>query len=49
MAKKEKSIEEEIEATSPSRKEELLALYDQLNALGIRSISDLENLIAAAE
>lgn len=32
-----------------SQKEELLALYDTLKALGIRSISDLENLIARAE
>jgi hypothetical protein len=34
---------------APSQKQVLLALYDQLNALGIRSISDLENLISHAE
>lgn len=32
-----------------SRKEELLKLYDTLKKEGIRSISDLENLIARAE
>lgn len=33
----------------PSEKERLLVLYQQLKDLGIRSISDLENLIARAE
>jgi len=32
-----------------SEKEQYLELYDRLNSLGIRSISDLENLIANAE
>ena len=32
-----------------SEKQRLLALYDQLKALGITRISDLENLIAKAE
>ena len=32
-----------------SEKERLLALYQTLKDLGIRSLSDLENLIARAE
>jgi len=32
-----------------TEKEKLLELYQQLKDLGIRSISDLENLIAKAE
>ena len=32
-----------------SEKEKLLALYQTLQDLGVRSISDLENLIARAE
>jgi len=32
-----------------TEKEKLLELYDKVKALGIHSISDLENLIARAE
>lgn len=47
MKKKEETIEEEI--TVVSRKELLLDLYQELKDLNIRSIGDLENLIANAE
>lgn len=40
---------QEVVVAAPTEKENLLALYDTLKALGIRSISDLENLIAKAE
>lgn len=46
---KEIVVEEAISAPlpqSPSEKDRLLALYQTLKDLGIRSISDLENLIA---
>ena len=59
MAKKKETDEEGIESgliptpevhqSTFSRKGELLALYQQLKDLGVRSISDLENLIARAE
>ena len=39
-------IEEVEEETGPNEKENLLALYQTLKDLGIRSISDLENKIA---
>lgn len=41
-------VEEVIEKPK-SEKERLLELYDELKALNVRSISDLENLIARAE
>lgn len=37
------------EVTAPSEKEVLLSLYKTLQDRGIRSISDLENLINKAE
>ena len=40
---------EESEKSEKSEKEKLLALYQTLKDLNIRSISDLENLIARAE
>lgn len=51
MKKKIEEIEEKIEEETPiieevSEKEKLLALYQTLKDLNIRSISDLENLIA---
>jgi hypothetical protein len=47
--KAEEPVEETVEVASTSEKEILLALYDELQARGIRSISDLENQIARAE
>lgn len=55
-AKEDKTLvaaaNEAVEAGVPmqevSEKQALLALYDTLKSLGIRSISDLENLIARA-
>lgn len=52
--KKEEKVEEvlqevEIPVSENSEKDKLLALYQTLKDLGIRSISDLENLIARAE
>ena len=50
-----RKTKEEVEAgntvvpTPPSEKDRLLALYQTLKDLGIRSLSDLENLIARAE
>lgn len=54
MAKKTTKTEETgAQATSAipqdSEKAKLLALYQTLKDLGVRSISDLENLIARAE
>lgn len=51
MAKKKEEAENEVHADTPavSQKDTLLALYKTLQDLGIRSISDLENLIARAE
>lgn len=47
---KKKTQEEIVETPAVvSEKERLLALYETLKALGVRSISDLENLIARAE
>ena len=43
---KELSVEPEIQK---SEKERLLDLYETLKSLNVRSISDLENLIAHAE
>jgi len=45
-----KKVEEVIEPINEEKteKEKLLELYDTLKALNIRSISDLENLIARA-
>ena len=40
---------EEIPIIEKSEKEKLLELYDTLKALNVRSISDLENLIARSE
>jgi len=58
MAKTKKNVDE-VEGTAQvlepmelkpiSQKEALLALYETLKSLNIRSISDLENLIARAE
>lgn len=53
---RKKSIKQEVaeeleiaaEVAAPSEKERLLALYQTLKELNIRSISDLENLIARA-
>ncbi len=42
----EKTAEAPIEVPQKTQKEMLLELYNTLNALGIRSISDLENMIA---
>lgn len=48
--KKEEAVQENVAVpTLPSEKDRLLALYQTLKDLGIRSISDLENLIARAE
>lgn len=41
--------QEPVCEVKPTEKEVLLALYDELKARGIRSISDLENQIARAE
>jgi len=52
MRKTKKEMVEEVTGSGskiPSEKERLLALYQELKDLGIRSISDLENLIAKAE
>lgn len=49
MFRKKKEVVEEVVAPVQSEKERLLELYDQLKAYNIRSISDLENLIARAE
>lgn len=53
MAKKENKIEEPVKIETPvvkekTEKEKLLELYETLKALNIRSIGDLENLIARA-
>lgn len=42
-------VESKVESGVESEKEKLLNLYQILKDLGIRSISDLENLIAKAE
>lgn len=52
--KKEVKVEQTGAQATPtvsqsSEKEKLLALYQMLKDLGIRSIGDLENLIARAE
>lgn len=48
-----KNKKEDVKVEEPvvrvSEKEKLLALYQTLKDLGVRSISDLENLIARAE
>ena len=49
IKKEEEVVAGNIVATPPSQKERLLALYQTLKDLGIRSIGDLENLIARAE
>lgn len=61
MARKkiEKEVNEEVKTDVPSvvpqavptvsHKQHLLDLYQELKDLGVRSISDLENLIARAE
>jgi len=41
--------EEPVVTPEKTEKEVLLALYDDLNARGIRSIGDLENQIANAK
>lgn len=51
ILKKKELAEEVIEAIEEikeSDKEHLLALYEELKTLNVRSISDLENLIARA-
>lgn len=51
MAGKFKNVEEAPAAPAPapaSEKDRLLALYQTLKDLNVRSISDLENLIAGA-
>ena len=49
MATKAKTVEAPVLPPQPSEKDRLLALYQTLKDLGIRSLSDLENLIARAE
>lgn len=55
MATKSKKIEDTGAQATPavpsvqSEKSKLLALYQTLKDLGVRSIGDLENLIARAE
>lgn len=49
MAKKKVEVVEEPQVEVVSAKAELIALYETLISLNIRSISDLENLIARAE
>jgi hypothetical protein len=41
--------EPEVADQTPTEKSKLLALYEELKSRGIRSLSDLENLIARAE
>lgn len=47
MPKKIEKVEDKIEtSTEKTQKEKLLDLYQELQNLGIRSISDLENMIS---
>lgn len=48
MKKEEKKEVSEVVVETTSDKEHLLALYEELKTLNVRSISDLENLIARA-
>lgn len=49
VKKKDLDEAQEVLHETPTEKEVLLGLYDDLKARGIRSISDLENQIAQAE
>lgn len=54
VTKKAKKLEappvsvSEVADQTPTEKSKLLALYEELKSRGIRSLSDLENLIARA-